>query len=52
MTRVNGVYEKDLAIRMVLIANNDRLFTPIRVTDPYTNNNGSTMLGAKYDKFE
>ncbi len=44
MTRVNGVYEKDLAIRMVLIANNDAIIYTDPNTDPYTNNNGGTML--------
>ena len=44
MTRINGVYEKDLAIRMVLIANNDAIIYTDGATDPYTNNSGSTML--------
>ena len=44
MTRVNGVYERDLAIRMVLVANNDTIIYTDPATDPYTNNNGSMML--------
>ena len=45
MTRVNGVYERDLAIRMVLVANNDAIIYTDPAADPYTNSNGSAMLG-------
>ena len=38
MTRVNGVYEKDFAIRMVLIGNNDAVVYLDPATDPYTTN--------------
>ena len=44
MNRVNGIYERDVAIRMVLIANNDLLVYTNASTDPYSNNSGSTML--------
>ena len=54
MNRVNGVYERDLAIRMVMVANNDlivyaadQMCGGVACTngnDPYTNSSGSTML--------
>jgi hypothetical protein len=44
MNRVNEVYEFDVAIRMILIANNDDIIYTAE-PDPYTNNNGGTMLG-------
>ncbi|MFN8304984.1 MAG: zinc-dependent metalloprotease family protein [Saprospiraceae bacterium] len=45
MNRVNGVYETDLAITMQIIANNDLIIYLNSATDPYTNNDGATMLG-------
>ncbi len=45
MTRVNGVYERDIGLRMELIANNDQIIYTDGATDPYTNNSGFTMLG-------
>jgi hypothetical protein len=45
MTRVNGVYERELAVRMVLVNNNDSLIYTNIDADPYTNSSGSTMLG-------
>ena len=45
MNRVNGVFERDCAIRMNIIANNDLLIFLDPLTDPYTNSDGGTMLG-------
>lgn len=44
INRVNGVYERELAITMTLIANTDTLIYLDATTDPYTNNDGNAML--------
>ncbi len=43
MTRVNGVFEKDFAVRMVLIANNDAVIYTNAATDPYTTSYNSQL---------
>jgi Metallo-peptidase family M12/Carboxypeptidase regulatory-like domain len=56
MNRVNGVYERDLAIRMVMIGTNNLVIYAAdnlscggvactSSNDPYTNSSGSAMLG-------
>lgn len=45
VNRINGVYERELAISMQLIANEDTLIFLDAATDPYTNSSGGTMLG-------
>ncbi len=44
MTRVNGIFERDVAIRMVIVPNNTNVIYLNAATDPYTNNDGATML--------
>jgi len=44
MTRVNAVFENDLALTMQLVANNDDLIFLNANTDGYTNDDGSKML--------
>lgn len=45
VNRVTGIYEREVAVRMVLIAGNDAVIYLDGATDPYTNSNGGTMLG-------
>jgi len=46
MTRVNAIFERDVALTMQLVANNDQLIflETDPGTDPYTNTDGSAML--------
>lgn len=44
MTRINALYENDLAISMQLVANNDDIIYLDPNTDPYTNLDVSLML--------
>jgi uncharacterized repeat protein (TIGR01451 family) len=44
INRINGIYEAELAIRLVLVANNDLIIYTNASTDPYSNTSGSTML--------
>ena len=44
MNRVNGIYERDVSIRMVLVANTDLIIYTNSSTDPYSNTSGD--LGA------
>ncbi len=45
MNRINGVFIKDLSVRMNLIANNNLIIYTDATTDPYTNEDGGAMLG-------
>lgn len=44
MNRVNGIYERDLAIRLTLVGNNTSVVYTNSATDPYTNNNPNSLL--------
>jgi subtilisin-like proprotein convertase family protein len=45
MNRVNGVYEREFAVRMELVAANDTLIFLDPATDPFTNEDVGLMLG-------
>lgn len=45
MNRVNGIYQRELSVRMVLIANETNIIYTNAATDPYTNGNANAMIG-------
>ncbi|WP_324671950.1 reprolysin-like metallopeptidase [Hymenobacter sp. GOD-10R] len=44
INRVNGVYEQELSVRLVLVANTDQLIYLDRTTDPYSNLSNNATL--------
>ncbi len=44
LNRVDGIYEHDLAIRMVLIEDTDKLIFTDGTSDPFTNDDGSVLI--------
>ena len=45
VNRINGIYEREVAVRMQLIANTELVIYTDSASDPYSNNDGSAMLG-------
>ena len=62
MSRVNGIYERDIAVRMIIVNNNNLLLYAgdnlscggacTAANDPYTNNNSETMLAENQAKVD
>jgi hypothetical protein len=52
MNRVNGVFERDCAIRMNIIANNNLIVFLDAATDGYTNSDGNAMLGENQTRID
>lgn len=50
LNRVNGIFERDATLTMVLVANNDQLVFTNPSTDGYTNNDGYAMLDENMTK--
>ncbi|TDQ30297.1 reprolysin-like metallopeptidase [Tenacibaculum caenipelagi] len=50
MTRVNGIYEKDLAVRMIIVANNDSLIFLDADTDGLSNDNANNLIDESQSK--
>ncbi|PQJ79371.1 reprolysin-like metallopeptidase [Polaribacter porphyrae] len=44
MTRINGVFEKDLSIKLVLVSDNDKIIFLDASTDEITDGNANTMI--------
>jgi hypothetical protein len=51
VNRINVIYEKEVAIKFVLVDNSNIVFTNT-LTDGYTNNNGSILLIENQDKLD
>ncbi len=45
VNRLNAIYEPEVAIRFVLVANNDRILYTDGTTDPYTSTDAHALLG-------
>ena len=45
MNRVNGVFEKDLGVRMEIVANNDQIIFLDAATDGLSNNAPAELIG-------
>jgi subtilisin-like proprotein convertase family protein len=44
MTRVNGIYERDVSVTMTMVANNADIVFTDPATDPFNNNNSTILI--------
>ncbi|MEN2401324.1 reprolysin-like metallopeptidase [Flavobacterium sp. MC2016-06] len=51
LTRVNGVFDRDLSVKLVLIANNDAVIYTDSTTDPYSNASKGTSTDTDDNDF-
>src|SRR5207302_3579024 len=49
---VNAIYERELAIRLALVANNDAIIFTNSATDGYTTDNVSALIGENQTKID
>ena len=49
LNRINGIFERDVTLRMILVPNNDTLIYTDPNTDPFTNNSLGAMLSENHD---
>ncbi|MDN5203881.1 M12 family metallo-peptidase [Fulvivirgaceae bacterium BMA10] len=52
MNRVNAIYEREVSVRMILVADNDRIIYTDADTDPYTNNNSLSLLNENQENLD
>lgn len=52
VNRISGIFEREFAIRLQLVANNNLIIYTNAATDPYTGNNNSTMMSENQDNLD
>lgn len=52
INRINQIYEKEIGVRLVLVANNHLVVFTNAATDPYDNDDGSAMLGQNQSRLD
>jgi hypothetical protein len=52
INRLNSIYEREVAIRLILVNNNNLVIYTDPANDPYTNNNNFTMLGENQNNLD